>query len=110
MQLHLRAGADSTARSRYRNTPLQHAVYAGEGEVARVLLEKGTPIETRNEVRKSALNAATFQGNAELADTLVGYGASGASTSRLGLVMAGGRWLRRQKGEEWEVGEEVYGR
>ncbi len=73
-------GADVTAvaRNPMAVTPLHSAAAAHATEIARLLLEKGAPVDARQQGGWTALHAAAMHGDEPLADLLLSCGADPA--------------------------------
>lgn len=76
LETHLAAGSSLTnLHSAFRVTPLAWAALTGQKEMAAALLDKGAPVNGRNEDGGTALNAAAFMGQAAIVDLLIQRGA-----------------------------------
>jgi ankyrin repeat protein len=58
-----------------RVTPLHSAAAAGHFEIAKLLLEKGAPVDTRQQGGFTPLMSAALRGDVELAELLIEHGA-----------------------------------
>jgi ankyrin repeat protein len=76
-QVLLRAGADITAGDVSRWTPLHHACEAGAAMVVRALLQNEPPavLDARDGRRRTALHIATEEGQEEVCELLMQFGA-----------------------------------
>jgi ankyrin repeat protein len=77
VQLLLDRGADlhARARSKFKNTPLQAALLAGQLATARLLLERGADPLVRQAKGFTPLHEAALLGRRDLVDLLLGAGA-----------------------------------
>ena len=93
VQLVLDRGAalDARARTKFKNTPLQAALLAGQLATARLLLERGTDPLVRQAHGFTPLHEAAFHGRRDLVDLLLAAGAeldSRADDGRTALTEA----------------------
>jgi len=93
VRLVLDRGAEINARAhtRFKNTPLQAALLAGQLETARLLLERGADPLVRQAHGVTPLQEAAFHGRRDLVDLLLDAGAeldSRADDGRTALTEA----------------------
>ena len=70
----------------YGNTPLHQACWNGQGEVVKVLLEKGAEVEKLNDDGESPLILAVEKGNLVIVDLLLAAGANAGSARLDGVA------------------------
>jgi ankyrin repeat protein len=77
VELLLAHGADlqARARTRFKNTPLQTSLLAGQQATAQVLLEHGADALVRQALGFTPLHEAAFLGRRDLVDLLLSHGA-----------------------------------
>jgi hypothetical protein len=83
-------------------TPLMAAAYVGNASAARLLLDHGTKVDTKNFFGKTALDLATIGGKKDVADLLRSHGAkTAAPAAEIPTVLVPPKTITAEEKQAW---------